>query len=1249
MAIVKKHSSCSRAAHHSGKSISLGIFIWCCLLLAPQVLSAPVSRLILYNVATQGCGNLGQLQDIAAPHLACLNALPPMPGGSYPWNYRNLRPNPAYVSGQNNALLLDYTHPNTGEAQTGWTGEIYSECPTNYGWVGSNCELPAGTLDPKKVLGGPPPARTSDQTIARPESGRCVGNPCDPSTGNKFQIEDDYLGSGPFPLRFSRIYNSQAGAAGSNLGFNWRHNYSAFVALHQVQGGLSTVYARRADGRTIHFTLQGSTWLPDADVTERLEQLPDGWKLTTNQDEVETYDTSGKLISFVNRAGLTQTFTYYTTGVLTGFLQSVTDPFGRNLTLTYDTQLRISRMTDPTGADYLYTYSTDGFNNLVSVTYPGSPPRARTYYYENQSAYTSGANLPNVLTRITDENNDRFAYFYYDGSGRAIRTHRAAEANRYDLAYPSTSTTDVTAFINPDLSATRTYTFNTINGVKHLTGLTGPACPTCGPQTAGFNSSTGFIEFQTDWNGNRVNYQINSRGLEESRTEALTAAGGTTSATRTVETQWHATLRLPTLITEKDGAGAVLRTTSMTHDANGNVLTRTVTAGSNSRTWTYTYNANGSVLTMNGPRTDISDITTYAYYPNDAICPGAAPLGCRGQFATITNALGHLTQITEYNAHGQPLTIIDPNGLTTTLGYDAHQRLTSRNVGGEITGYEYDGVGQLTKVTLPDSSFLSYTYDAAHRLKEIGDNLGNRIVYTLDAMGNRTLEEVRDAANQLAQTRNRVYNALNRLFQEIGAQSQTTQYGYDNQGNVTSIDGPLAGTGDTTINAYDALNRLVRMTDPNSGQVNYGLNALDQLASVTDPRNLVTSYAIDGLGNLNQQISPDTGTTTNTYDAAGNLLTSTDAKGQVTTYTYDALNRVASITFHDGSRQTYTYDQGVNGIGRLFRIDETDPQSQLTGRTDYGYDQKGRVISETRAVDSWETLHTTSYQYDGFGRLAGMTYPFSDGSTRGGSASYGFDGAGRIAQISTTYYDVSVGQMVTRVVVQNVQYHPFGGVKSFTFGNGQTYTRGFDQDGRIGSYTLGGVQYDVGYDPASRITSIAQNGNPPNTNTYGYDNLDRLTSAILLNTTFGYGYDTVGNRMSKTVGASTDTYAYPGTSNRLSSITPVSGPVRNYVHDANGSVTSDGLFQHVYDTRGRLIQSTNPTACLVSKFRINPLGQRVRKTVTRCDTGALVSDTIYLYDLGGRLIGEASPSGFYKRAYFYLQELPVGMYFLDAN
>jgi YD repeat-containing protein len=163
-----------------------------------------------------------------------------------------------------------------------------------------------------------------------------------------------------------------------------------------------------------------------------------------------------------------------------------------------------------------------------------------------------------------------------------------------------------------------------------------------------------------------------------------------------------------------------------------------------------------------GPRTDVSDVTTYDYYPADAACAGGH-LGCRGQLMQITDALGHITRLNRYSAHGQLEKLTDPNGLVTKMVYDVRQRLTSLDTGGEITVYSYDPAGQVTRVTRPDGAYLAYTYDAAHRLIKTQDNLGNTLTYTLDAMGNRLKEKTHDPSGQLARTQSRVYDALSRL------------------------------------------------------------------------------------------------------------------------------------------------------------------------------------------------------------------------------------------------------------------------------------------------------------------------------------------------------------------------------------------------------------------------------------------------------------------------------------------------------
>jgi len=77
-------------------------------------------------------------------------------------------------------------------------------------------------------------------------------------------------------------------------------------------------------------------------------------------------------------------------------------------------------------------------------------------------------------------------------------------------------------------------------------------------------------------------------------------------------------------------------------------------------------------------------------------------------------------------------------------------------------------VGQLTRVTQPDASYIGYEYDDAHRQKAVFDNRGNRIEYTLDNSGIRTAENVKDPAGTLRRTLSRAIDALGRVQQTIG-------------------------------------------------------------------------------------------------------------------------------------------------------------------------------------------------------------------------------------------------------------------------------------------------------------------------------------------------------------------------------------------------------------------------------------------------------------------------------------------------
>ena len=166
----------------------------------------------------------------------------------------------------------------------------------------------------------------------------------------------------------------------------------------------------------------------------------------------------------------------------------------------------------------------------------------------------------------------------------------------------------------------------------------------------------------------------------------------------------------------------------------------------------------------------LNNTTTYAYY-TDTVFTGADPNAVghtKGDLQSVTNALGQVTNYTQYNKSGQVLQMSDANGVVTTNTYDLRQRLLSTSVAGQTTSYSYDPVGQLTKVTQPDASWVGYEYDAAHRLNAVKDNLGNRIEYTLDNAGNRTAEAVKDPGGALKRTLARSFDALGRVQQTTG-------------------------------------------------------------------------------------------------------------------------------------------------------------------------------------------------------------------------------------------------------------------------------------------------------------------------------------------------------------------------------------------------------------------------------------------------------------------------------------------------
>jgi len=665
-----------------------------------------------------------------------------------------------------------------------------------------------------------------------------VGNPIYAHTGEKIQTEVDWSSGGYRPLTLSRTYVSRGfpylpGTAYKEfgLGYYWRTNFDRRLQTY-VGTTVTSKVAYRPDGSARYFYQSGSTWSGRAEQSDRLVNRTDGsgavigWRLTNPDDSYEDYDLQERVVAIVYPGGWRQDISYNANDQVA----SVVDSLGRALTFTYSGSGRLLQVTTPDGV-VGFTINARGY--LKSVTFADGSQRQ---YLTLESGLAPTNTSVGYLTGVIDENGSRYATYKYNSAGVAWSTEHGAGAEKYTLSIGSTTV------VTDPLGTARTLAKATVAGFVRSTGYS-QACPACG-SNGNVSTSTmdaiGNVTSRTYFTGKKTCYAYDAtRNLETARLEGATSAENCTTVlatppnrpdVRKIATTWHSTWRLPATITEPAPGGT--KTTTFTYDGSGSLTQKSITAPKNdgsgatiTRTWNWTYGTLGRVLTATDPN---GKVTTTTYHSDTD-----PDLGKRGQVATVTNPLGHLTQYTAYDAGNRLTSMTDPNGLVTAMAYDARGRMTSRNVGGEVTTYTYDLAGQLTGVQMPDAATLTYVYDAAHRLTEVHDGLGNKVVYTLDGMGNRTAENAYDPAAVLARTRTRVYDSLNRLAQEVGAQSQATVMTYDGNGNRLTSTDPL---NHATTSTYDALNRLLTVTQPGGPLTQYAYDKANNLVTVTDPR-----------------------------------------------------------------------------------------------------------------------------------------------------------------------------------------------------------------------------------------------------------------------------------------------------------------------------------------------------------------------------------------------------------------------------
>jgi RHS repeat-associated protein len=1033
--------------------------------------------------------------------------------------------------------------------------------------------------------------------------GNCsAGDPVSLATGNLFEQVNDFSTVGVNPLSFTRYYNSlgNTNSRASALGVKWRSTYDRFLRIvsTSTNGTPTAVVAERADGQELIFVANGTNWTTDTDVDVKLVRTAASWNLIDTDDTVEIYASgnsdTGVLTSVKTRDGYTQWLLYNSNHLL-----SVSDSFDRTLQFNYQGD-RLHTVTTPGGL--VLTYGYDASDRLSSATYSTTPQTSQSYLYENNI-------FPFALTGLIDENSHRFTTWTFDSTGRATSSQHAGGADLTTIAY---NDTDGSRTVTNALGGVTVYKFQTLQKVPKVYEIDRLATATVPAAKRTFSyDNNGYLSFASDWNTNRASIVNDVHGQAVSITEAAFSP-----LSRQTSLTYHTNFHLPVQIV------APRKTTVFAYDGNGNPLTRTETDTSTgtvpystagrTRTWTNSFDGFGHVLTVTGPRTDVIATASFTYDASNNL-------------SSVTDALGHTTQITNYNGRGLPLTLIDANGVTNSFAYDARGRLLSWVVlassGNASNLFGYDLAGELASITLPDGSFFHYQYDAAHRLQSVSNLFGDSIHYQLDADGNITNETRRTLGIIIEKKQNRVFDKLGRMLQQIGAASQTMTFGYDANGNRTAT---TDGLTNSTTQAFDALNRLITVIDPLQNTTRYGYDAQDNLTSVTDPRLLVTSYVYDGFGRVIQESSPDKGITICHLDEAGNRTNQIDARGVIIQRTFDKLNRVTAENFpaSPGENITYSYDAtngGNFGIGRLTGY--TDE----SGNTTLAYNERGDVVSTTRTIGG--TAYTTGYDYDLADNVTSITYP------SGHVIAYIRDAMGRISRVN---YGASSN---APALAGSFAYLPFGPARNFTFGNGLARILNYDLDYRLTDITTMGStviqQLHLGYNAANNITSIADHLTSAFSQTFLYDPLYRLTNATGIYGNVAYSYDADGNRLTRTAANLTESYSYPATNNRLQSVT-APGTTRVFGYTETGDTATDSRgagLTFSYGNRNRY-NALTIGGDVIATYKYNALGERVSKAV-------IGATTHYHYDQEWHLLAESQSNGSLIREYVWLDDMPL--------
>ena len=797
--------------------------------------------------------------------------------------------------------------------------------------------------------------------------------------------------------------------------------------------------------------------------------------------------------------------------------------------------------------------------------------------------------------------------------------------------------------------------------------------------------TSGRLTQMTDPNGLQTAYTYDSRGRVLTVTQTPT-----TGAARVTTMTYDATGQLKTL-TAPDG-----RVLTYSYDAAHNLTSVTDNFGNRIE---YDYDAMGNLTDEDSydPGSVLKRTMDYAYDLNNRL-----DMVTNGGFSTdlTLDLVGNLTGETDPNTNATRHTYDALNRLEQTVDalsgivsydYDDHDNLTQvATPNGATTTFAYDQLDNLLSETSPDRGAISYTYDDAGNRLTATDARSVTGTYVYDALNRPTSISYPNVAENVTFTYDHAASEGIGRLRSIGDQAGTITYTYNEFGEVVTDQRQIGAFTYTTSYQYDAAGNVSSITYPSGRTVDYGRNAVGEVTSVTSNKSgviktIVSSAAYQPFGpvtgltygngvafDYGHRMDYRVGTITSAgiadqtygYDDAGNIVGIDEAQGVgfSMTYGFDALDRLTAETVFSSSLSneyanrvladsplgywrlgefsgSVAVDSSGNGNDGTYVGNVVLGQAGLAPGSDTAIQlnssQSGHIVGPTytgtaiTAVEAWfqtESLTAAnvliSLYHSNANRLTVSQRP--DGTIR--------------VKFDSNFVLISDNALSTGQAHHVAVWYDAGSNTSYMMIDGVTQQGTYSGNALNvvnPKLVLAGYQWD--YSSFSqyhgKVDEVAVYDTPVNASTFSNRTMPLGLGAAVAN---DFGYDSNGNRTSLDDGTNVTTLGYQTASNQLTTIDSAA-----VSHDLAGNRTAEpgGVRTYTYNNAGRL-SAVLDSGVTTATYVHNALGQRTTKT-----TGGM--DSIYLYDLSGKLIAEHDATGTLIRDYVWMNGVPVAQ--IDAG